>query len=169
MGDISEIVRLVQQKIEQREQTTTRVSVHDTDRLTEKTALGARKIIITDIYPTDLALLLSLSQTAPLVKFIQLAQADGDEVLLQIAFTNVNFIPWSLLVDWSLNFSLADERQLHVSKSHMISRRDVVNLTKKSVFIKRNDQQMTASAQEYLRDQQIEILERTDQLCIWQK
>lgn len=87
---------------------------------------------------------------------------------LSVAQQVIPFIPWRMLRDWPLRFS-CQGRQLLIVPKRQITGRDIRQLPGNGILITSAGQQFTAAAKEALQQKELELVERVEETCIWDK
>ncbi|MGX7024758.1 PduM family microcompartment protein [Vagococcus hydrophili] len=78
------------------------------------------------------------------------------------------FIPWKMLTGWPINFIIST-CEVHAFQESMITRSMIVGLLESSYLVKLNHQKITGEALELIKRKKIQVIERSNQSCIWEK
>ncbi|GEK27852.1 PduM family microcompartment protein [Furfurilactobacillus siliginis] len=167
--DIDQLVNLVVARLQRRFHSQRTVDFTDIMTIDDRVLVDNARITVDDVSVFALKKLMMLDEDDAFTRFVLAGIGLGTDVTLRVNFAEVNLIPEKLIVDWPVKIELATQQQVVSVPGRFLTRSDIMNLPEQAVLIKTRSQLLTQLAEDTVRQQKIQVMERMNQSCIWQK
>ncbi len=78
------------------------------------------------------------------------------------------FVPWTMLIQWPVTFTISNQR-IYAYSNVTLTRQLMICLPQNSILVILNSQKLTQEATEIIKKNNITVIERVNESCIWAK
>ncbi|MFW7431460.1 PduM family microcompartment protein [Vagococcus carniphilus] len=78
------------------------------------------------------------------------------------------FVPWKMLTEWPVVFKMSNQR-VYAFQTNMLTRQLIIGLPNNSFLVILKQQKLTQEAIELIKKNNITVIERVNETCIWEE